>query len=180
MKCSNCLEEVLDEDYHLESPHKGGTVYDCSKKRILFYTTKDEYGFLSNFYRAKIITECPLNKVPREWMTSEHYYQAQKFTEFDTQEIVRAAISPKQAAFLGRTMKMTAPGWDIYRLHAMRVVLDLKFTQHKDLKVKLLATGNAELIEHTTNDNYWADGGDGSGKNMLGILLMELRQLLRD
>ncbi|WP_050027023.1 NADAR domain-containing protein [Verrucomicrobium sp. BvORR034] len=29
------------------------------------------------------------------------------------------------------------------------------------------------------NDSYWADGGDGSGKNCLGILLMELRDQLR-
>ncbi len=34
-------------------------------------------------------------------------------------------------------------------------------------------------ILHTTNDSYWADGGDGSGKNMLGKLLMELRTELR-
>jgi hypothetical protein len=30
-------------------------------------------------------------------------------------------------------------------------------------------------VEHTTNDRYWGDGGDGSGKNRLGALLMELR-----
>jgi len=35
------------------------------------------------------------------------------------------------------------------------------------------------LIEHTKNDSYWADGGDGSGKNRLGQLLMELRNQLR-
>jgi predicted NAD-dependent protein-ADP-ribosyltransferase YbiA (DUF1768 family) len=34
------------------------------------------------------------------------------------------------------------------------------------------------IIEHTKNDNYWADGGDGSGKNMLGKILMEIRDEL--
>jgi hypothetical protein len=38
---------------------------------------------------------------------------------------------------------------------------------------------NAELVEHTANDDYRADGGDGSGKNMLGKLLMELREKLK-
>lgn len=53
--------------------------------------------------------------------------------------------------------------------------LRYKFCQNKELKQKLLATGDRKLIQHTKNDKYWADGGDGSGKNRLGILLMELR-----
>jgi predicted NAD-dependent protein-ADP-ribosyltransferase YbiA (DUF1768 family) len=43
----------------------------------------------------------------------------------------------------------------------------------------LLGTGEAELVEHTRNDNYWGDGGDGTGKNRLGQLLIELREELR-
>jgi predicted NAD-dependent protein-ADP-ribosyltransferase YbiA (DUF1768 family) len=31
------------------------------------------------------------------------------------------------------------------------------------------------LVEHTKKDKYWADGGDGSGKNRLGELLMKVR-----
>lgn len=41
-----------------------------------------------------------------------------------------------------------------------------------------LSTGHEELIEHTTHDSYWADGGDGNGKNMLGKLLMQVRREL--
>jgi hypothetical protein len=54
-----------------------------------------------------------------------------------------------------------------------------KFTQHDDLKAILLGTGDAKLVEHTENDSYWGDGGDGSGKNRLGQLLMQLRTELR-
>jgi hypothetical protein len=43
----------------------------------------------------------------------------------------------------------------------------------------LLATNDAHLVEHTSNDSYWAEGGDGSGKNMLGLILMEARELLK-
>ena len=43
-----------------------------------------------------------------------------------------------------------------------------KFTQHADLREILLATGDARIVEHTENDAYWGDGGDGSGKNRLG------------
>ncbi len=61
----------------------------------------------------------------------------------------------------------------------MREALKAKFTQNEDLKNILLETGDAILVEHTENDNYWGDGGDGNGKNMLGKLLMELREELR-
>lgn len=40
-------------------------------------------------------------------------------------------------------------------------------------------TGDAKLVEHTENDDYWGDGGDGSGRNMLGQLLMKVRRKLR-
>ena len=60
----------------------------------------------------------------------------------------------------------------------MRDALRAKFTQHPDLKATLLATGAAEIVEHTANDRYWGDGGDGTGKDRLGELLMELRAAL--
>ena len=56
--------------------------------------------------------------------------------------------------------------------------LRAKFGQHAALRNLLVETGSAELIEHTENDSFWADGGDGSGQNMLGVLLMELRDFV--
>lgn len=57
--------------------------------------------------------------------------------------------------------------------------LKLKFTAYEDLKKQLLQTHDSKLFEHTNKDRYWADGGDGTGKNRLGILLMRLREELR-
>ena len=57
----------------------------------------------------------------------------------------------------------------------MKKGLLLKFTQNPHLKEILLSTGNRSLVEHTEKDKYWGDGGDGSGKNRMGILLMEVR-----
>lgn len=61
----------------------------------------------------------------------------------------------------------------------MRRAVEAKFHQHADILQILLATGDAVLVEHASNDRYWANGGDGSGKNMLGIILMEVRAKLR-
>ena len=49
-------------------------------------------------------------------------------------------------------------------------------SQNPEIAKELLATGDAIIIEHTRNDDYWADGGDGSGKNKLGLLLMQVRE----
>lgn len=64
-------------------------------------------------------------------------------------------------------------------LGIMEEVLLAKFTQHAELKQTLLDTGDATLVEHTENDSYWGDGGDGSGRNRLGILLMKVRERIR-
>ena len=68
--------------------------------------------------------------------------------------------------------------WESVKVAIMRQAVLAKFTQHENLRSLLLSTGDAKLIEHTTNDSYWADGGDGSGKNMLGQILMEVRKQL--
>jgi ribA/ribD-fused uncharacterized protein len=71
------------------------------------------------------------------------------------------------------------PDWLTERDDAMRRALRAKFTQHESLRALLVATGDARLVEHTAKDSYWGDGGDGSGRNRLGELLMELRDQLR-
>ena len=42
-----------------------------------------------------------------------------------------------------------------------------------------MGTGDLELFEHTTEDLYWGDGGDGSGKNRCGVLVMQVREELK-
>jgi ribA/ribD-fused uncharacterized protein len=60
----------------------------------------------------------------------------------------------------------------------MREAVLAKFQQHAELRQLLLSSGEAKLVEHTENDDYWGDGGDGSGRNMLGRILMEVRSEL--
>lgn len=136
---------------------------------ILFYRVNERYGFLSNFARY------PIEIDGRVWPTSEHYFQAQKFIDAAQQEQIRRAESAMDAARLGRTLQGIRPDWDAARDEAMLRALRAKFTQHAALRDQLVATGTARLIEHTTNDRYWADAGDGSGQNKLGELLERVR-----
>lgn len=63
------------------------------------------------------------------------------------------------------------------RDEVMRRILKDKFAD-PTLQAALIATGGAYLLEHNADvgrDDYWSDNNDGTGQNMLGILLMELR-----
>ena len=85
-----------------------------------------------------------------------------------------------KAALIGRDRsRPLRADWESVKDAVMRDALRAKFTQHPDLREKLLSTGDALLIEHTRNDSYCGDGGDGSGKNRLGgsILAQVFSQL---
>jgi len=66
--------------------------------------------------------------------------------------------------------------WETVKDSIMADGLLAKFSQHEELKKVLLSTGTAKILEKTTGDYYWGIGTKGTGKNMLGILLMELRE----
>lgn len=63
------------------------------------------------------------------------------------------------------------------RDEVMWEVLKEKFNKNPDLQQLLRATAGAYLLEHNEapRDNYWSDNADGTGKNMLGRMLMALR-----
>ncbi|HXI71455.1 MAG TPA: NADAR family protein [Verrucomicrobiae bacterium] len=141
---------------------------------ISFYRVSEPYGEFSNF------SPHPFELKAKIWPTVEHYFQAQKFAGTEHEELVRLAKSPMVAARMGRSRERPLrPDWETAKEDIMREALLAKFTQHPALRSLILGTVDAELIEHTTNDRYWGDGGDGKGKNRLGQLLMELRAHLR-
>jgi ribA/ribD-fused uncharacterized protein len=141
---------------------------------INFYRVADEYGYFSNF------APFPIEMRGVVWPTSEHYFQAQKFADEGYRECIRSEPSPMNAARMGRDRsKSLRPDWESVKVEVMRMAVRAKFDQHPAIREQLIATGNATIVEHTANDRYWGDGGDGSGQNMLGKVLMEIREELR-
>jgi hypothetical protein len=141
---------------------------------ITFYSTSGKYGAFSNFSRHIFTLDGQV------WRTSEHYFQAQKFAGTPHADAVRSARTPKDAASIGRRRDLPLrKDWEQVKDDVMRRALYAKFTQHADLRALLLSTGDAELIENAPGDFYWGIGKDGTGRNRLGALLMELRAKLR-
>ena len=147
-----------------------------SGKEIRFYNRDDPYYEFTNFYRA------PIQVDGHTWPTTEHYFQAQKFVGTPYVGVIRKLASAREAFQLSRDPKVSRwrrSDWDSVKDDVMLKALRLKFMQHDKLRRKLLETGEKTLIEHTSNDSYWGDGGDGSGRNTLGKLLMQVRRDLR-
>lgn len=129
------------------------------------------YSFLSNFSKSPIELDGEL------YATVEHAFQAAKTDVASEREKIRNLANPNWAKKAG--MKVTLrPGWDEKRVPVMRALLVKKFSTMK-LAEKLIATGDRPLFEgNWWGDVYWGTVG-GSGENILGKLLMEIRAELQ-
>lgn len=140
---------------------------------IRFYKLGEPYGCFSNFSRHSF----ELGETT--WPTSEHYFQAKKFPHSWHEEAIRLAPTPSRAAAMGRDRsKPLRTDWEQVKEVVMFDACLAKFTQNPEIREVLLGTGDALLVEHTKKDAYWGDGGDGSGKNRLGHVLMAVRDAL--
>jgi len=142
--------------------------------RIEFYSVTEEYGCFSNFALYEIRVD------GKSWATWEHYFQTQKFEDIQQRESIRKAKTPMIAARMGRDRKSKLRrDWESVKVSVMTDAVRAKFSQHAELGAILVGTGSAFLVEHTENDAYWGDGGDGRGKNVLGQILMRVRSELQ-
>ena len=145
------------------------------EQTIYFYAETDAYFELSNFYLRYITIDGV------DWPSTEHFYQAQKFLATADREKIRSCGSAAEAFLLGRNLAADrVSNWDEIKVAVMRRALQQKFQQHADLKQMLMATGAAVIKEKSLVDSFWGIGADGKGRNMLGILLMELRAELKN
>lgn len=132
-----------------------------------------EYAFLSNFYHS------PVTFSEIEFPTVEHAYQAAKTLNQKYRRNIAKLPSPSKAKQIGRVIPLRED-WEEVKVGYMTALVTAKFETHDYLAVKLLETYPAELIE----GNYWRDTFwgvcNGVGENMLGKILMQVRQEILD
>lgn len=130
-----------------------------------------DYYFLSNFF------ECDVEYLGLTYRSSEAAYQAAKCKN-PNERLAFLWLTPSMAKRYGKMVEIR-PDWDEVKKRIMRDIVYLKFSQWPDLREKLLATGEAELIEgNTWGDTYWGVC-NGVGENNLGKILMEVRREFR-
>lgn len=131
---------------------------------------RGEFFFLSNFYNA------PIEYEGITYQNNEAAFQAQKCLEIKDKERF-ANISPSDAKRLGRKVELRKD-WEQVKVSIMTEIVREKFQQNPDLADKLRATGNAHLEEgNTWGDRIWGTV-NGQGANLLGKILMQVREEL--
>ena len=139
---------------------------------IKFYKIRDPHGYMGNFWKARFFV------YGRWWDNVEAAFQAQK-TPIEAEVVaIQNATKPMEARNLGQKCVLRE-NWEQIKDIVMYDCVLAKFVQHKDLRDQLVATGDEELIEDSMVDWTWGCGKDGTGKNLLGKILMRVRQELK-
>jgi ribA/ribD-fused uncharacterized protein len=139
-------------------------------EEINFYRRKEEYGWLSNFERTPVLVAGTI------YQTNEHYYQSMKSKNPFLREWIENAPTPYYAMIAGRSLKLEdhVDNWYIKKADVMKRGIRAKF-KNSVLRQKLLDTEDAILHEDSPTDIFWGK----KGKDMLGKLLMEVREEIK-
>jgi len=132
---------------------------------------KGKYFFLSNFYTAPVEYEGLL------YQNNEAAFQSAKVIDIERRKQF-CNIDPSISKRKGRNVTLRHD-WEKIKDQVMEDCVRDKFTRNSELRQRLVDTGEEELIEgNTWNDTYWGVCR-GRGKNVLGKILMKVREELK-
>lgn len=146
----------------------------------IFKKNNEAYGGLSN-----MATLFPLNIHGIEIRTAEALYQACRFPHLpEVQKKIVEEKSPMTVKMISNAhKKKSREDWDQVKMKIMRWCIQVKLAQNFVTFGSLLEeTGMKDIVENSAKDNYWGaipneDGTIFTGMNVLGRLLMQLRQI---
>lgn len=147
-----------------------------------FGKTKERYGGLSN-----MASGFPLVVAGQRILSTEALYQACRFPRLpEVQQHIIDQRSPMTAKMVSKPYRdQTRSYWELYQVEIMAWCLRVKLLQNWGKFGSVLTeTGSKEIVEKSRKDRFWGavpSKNDGflHGVNMLGKLLMDLRQDVR-
>lgn len=140
---------------------------------------KEEYRFLSNFYQT------PVTYKGLTYPNAEAAFQAQKCEKEEDKVKYTLVKNPVRAKQMGKKEPNLPENWREISYDIMLEIIRAKFAV-PEMDEKLLATGDAELIEgNNHHDNIWGDCtcpkcASKVGQNRLGKILMQVREELKE
>lgn len=148
---------------------------------VAFRKTNERFGGLSNMAPG-----FPLQINDQFVRTSEALYQACRYPHLpEVQKLILVQSSPMTAKMHARKyLQKSRPDWEFVRFAVMRWCLRAKLLQNQaTFGELLLLTGQLPIVEHSAKDDFWGakqnENGFLVGRNVLGRLLMELRESYR-
>lgn len=155
---------------------------------VFFHLPEEPNGYLSNWYPSVFTID------GITFSSSEQYIMYRKCKIFGDDASAAAILATDDPA-KQQAIGQGASGFDGTVWNGMKQVvayraLLAKFSQNENLKQQLLDTGNAYLVECAHKDIIWACGirlteeerydiSKWRGQNILGFVLMEVREALR-
>lgn len=171
-------KKMVEESQPVSNPERH-RIYKRSDS-IVFMKTKESFGGLSNMAGG-----FPLNVNRINIRTSEALYQACRFPHnADLQNLIISQASPMSAKMKSKPSRgETRSDWDAVRVKVMRWCLRVKLAQNwESFSALLLQTGGLPIVEESGKDDFWGAKPTSestlAGENILGRLLMELRDLI--
>lgn len=157
------------------------------KKVIGFHNPDEPYGYLSNWYLSDLTVDGQRFSSMEQYMMTQ---KAQLFGDSKTAAKILATDNVSKIKALGRAVQPYDDlVWNGLRQLIVYDGLLAKFAQNEELKEKLLATGDALLVECAVQDKIWGiglsmkddrrfDPKQWQGQNLLGFALMRVREKL--
>ncbi|MFK7807347.1 MAG: NADAR family protein [Saprospiraceae bacterium] len=119
------------------------------------------------------------------------FKKAELFKDFEIAKQILEEPAPANQQKLGRLISGFSPEvWDRNKIGIVWYGNYLKFSQHEDLRDRLISTGNRIMAEASPYDLIWGigfranddlalDQKNWKGQNLLGKVLMSLREALK-
>jgi len=128
----------------------------------------------SNFVPSKVVLDGVI------YPTVEHAYQAAKTELVFQRAMIVQAETPGKAKKLGKHVTLRKD-WEAIKYSIMLDLLKQKFDKYGKYTEVLLSTGDEPIAEGAEkwDDREWGLGSDGSGKNLLGRALVEVREWIK-
>ncbi len=147
---------------------------------VKFYDPRNgDFAGLSNLHPR------PMTFEGIRYASAEHAYQAAKARDPVIRAWLMAAPTTELVAVAGDALAADeiVPGWNAQHVALMARIVRAKFLEHADLLQLLLSTGDAKIVEWAPEDSavarFWGEY-EGMGENTLGLMLMRLRDTLRE
>ena len=154
---------------------------------ICFHNSDEENGYLSNWYLS------PFTIDGKHFSSDEQFMMYSKAICFSDEAVAAQILATDNVAEI-KALGRQVSNYDEHIWNGIRQIvvyegLMAKFSQNKDLKDKLKATGQAILAECAVRDLIWGvglsmkdprrfDKSKWRGKNLLGYTLMMVRERL--
>lgn len=181
-------DDWVDKYVYMRRPVENREEEPRQQSAVFFWRDTEKNGYFSNWYRRKFVID------DFEYLHVEQYMMAQKAKLFHDSERYTAILKtddPSKCKALGKKVTpFDSKVWDANKKEIVKTGNRAKFEQNPDLKAILIETGDAILAEASPRDKIWGigigekaaaakDPSEWPGENLLGKILMELRDEFR-